>query len=218
MEQLPIFLFLSILSISLVPCLTTPVDIINPPGNPQLRPPPNSDSSNEITLPENINNLLCWLATHSDIRYNRATLLEIHLNVDDQLIVPTHSNNIHDFRRIECIFRTGGPRTPRDHFTIVNQWPHHWDEWQPPEHQTFPHVLQPIDFEQVRRRMSVDWAEYVLKSKSAEHRFYDTVSLFKLPETEVGWCFSGVVREVGEGSGVSLLVEVDGHIREVGHC
>lgn len=208
-------IFFLLLSYRLHPTLTLalPIDPQSPTTNLlQLSPSHNLSASNELSVEQNVGNLLRYLATHEDRDLNQAKMLSVILRVDD--IDPsllTASDDIASFRKIDCIFRYGS--VPRG-FVVENRWPDHWDRWKAPV-TGIPHQrLLPVSWHTISTRMSVEWADVVLKRR---HRGrYRAVVLLQPAGRPLGWCFDSV--ELGNGWIGSVLVETTGYISTTDGC
>ncbi|KAL8755326.1 MAG: hypothetical protein Q9199_003723 [Rusavskia elegans] len=189
----------------------------------------NNSSSNDLSTTPRVENvieaLIRWMRSQQDIRYCQATLRLVGLRVDNnpQFLNPTMSSDIRRFRRLGCLFRYGGPPAPPgepDGFEIQNQWPQHWNQW------NLRPIAQPgmlfdelhtISFEQAARRLSVDWADHLLKAHGFRGR-YGEVLLVQLSNTPLGWCF-GFLELGGDVRGGKLVTIATGEIIDVPvHC
>ncbi|KAL8850855.1 MAG: hypothetical protein Q9221_004167 [Calogaya cf. arnoldii] len=156
---------------------------LNPPRGrvfPTINP--NISSPHPVSIVPSVaqvvTRLLHLLRAQRDIRLRQATLREVvvRLNEEDFFDEPTrNSANIFDFRFLDCTFRYGGPSTGGEEpdwiaFQITNRWPQHWDQWDltslEPRLYTEEDIddLRPFNFESANRRLSVEWADTLLKA------------------------------------------------------
>ena len=206
--------FICIPAISLALSHALPVELQNP---------------NDITIGQNVQNLVDTLTADPDISYRKSMMLTCYIAVDHGDHDPDHfhdyplSSNIGDFRDIRCVFRYGGPLADerRSLFEVQNQWPLHWDQWQPPgEGFYFPSAVRPFSWRKAVRYMSAERANRLLKAD--EHRGpYALVSLGKTTAHPDGaWCFLNVQISDSEGGGQrTYFVDVrTGRVEETRYC
>ena len=89
--------------------------------------------SNELTIAENVAQLLSMLSRSQQREYRKATLFNVQISVS-RAYPP--SNQIADFRSIACWFRSGAPPPGLplyNAFIMQNGAPQHWDRWRSPE-------------------------------------------------------------------------------------
>lgn len=189
----------------------------------------NNSSSNDLSTTPRVEHvigaLIRWARAQQDVRFREATLRLVGLRVDNnpQFLNPTMSSHIRHFRRFSCLFHYGGPPSPPgepEGFEIQNRWPHHWNQWNlrpVPQTGMIFDELHTINFEQVARRLSVDWADQLLKAHGYRGR-YGEVLLVQLSHTPLGWCF-GFLELGGDVRGAKLVTIATGEIIDVPvHC
>lgn len=194
---------------------------IYPPISGLNLPPPtinrNVSTSDTLTVEQNIRNLLHLLATDPFPRAKHAKLVSILLRVDDyDTIVPTLSSNMAEFRKIDCGFRWPNPgrSIPRG-FLIENRWPAHWDQWASFTIKRVPDDWAPVSWELMFRRMSVEWADVVLK-RSGYRGQYGAVILQQYAGAPLGWCFEHI--QLDQHWSGNVLVQPDGVVQRWGEC
>ena len=91
------------------------------------------NAPNELTIAENVAQLLNMLSRTPEREYRKATLFNVQIMVNR---AGRPSNQIADFRSIACWFRSGSrpPGLPLyNAFIMQNGAPQHWDKWRSPE-------------------------------------------------------------------------------------
>lgn len=174
----------------------------------------NLSASNDLTLQENVGNILRTLAAHHESAYHHARIVAVGLKVDDS--DPPHltlSDNVASFRYINCAFNYGDPSASQG-FIVGNRWPNHWNEWKAPEPIPFTH-LPSFPWQAVTTQMSVEWADALLKLRGYGGR-YGPVYLRHEPQRPLGWCFDNV--ELQDGSSRSVLVSITGNVQTYHGC
>lgn len=197
----------------------------NPPNTPSK---PSFQNHNSITIDQNIGTLVRTLAKSPDIRYREASMVAVYLAVEHVEDIEgvediTFSSNIGDFRDMLCLFRYGGPqplRPERSLFKVKNRWPVHWEQWAHPEpYHVYSENLAPFRWQDASRRMSVEWADVLLKSNGHRGR-YGFVFLARTETEELSgplaWCFGAV--ETPEGPRVFWVEVNTGQVLEVPFC
>ncbi|KAL8992123.1 MAG: hypothetical protein Q9169_007353 [Polycauliona sp. 2 TL-2023] len=188
----------------------TPTNSLTQPG-----PIHNISASNDLTVEQNVQNLVRKLAGWRETRWTESRLLSITLTVDESdSLHPTLSANIAAFRKIKCLFWFGGQPVPFS-FLADNQWPDHWDIWNSPRPAPRRPTLAPVNWQRMFLRMSVEWADTLLKLRGYRGR-YGAVVLLQVLGGRLGWCFKHV--ELEGGWFVDMIVTVNGEVYESGNC
>ncbi|CAO1605779.1 hypothetical protein XANCAGTX0491_009285 [Xanthoria calcicola] len=178
----------------------------------QLNPSHNINSSNSLSVEQNIGNLMHFLSTNPDPGLNKAQLLTIILRADgNQFPHHTLSADIAAFRKIDCIFRYRS--APRG-FRMANRWPDHWDQWNAPIPEVPLTPLLPVSWRTIFSRLSVEWADVVLKQRYPGR--YGGVILLQQAGRPLGWCFADL--ELGDDWVGSVLVETTGEMSITDGC
>lgn len=195
--------------------LVPPIHPQNPPTSLlQPKRSHNVSASNDLTLQENVGNLLRTLAVYYESVYRHASIVAVGLKVDDtDLPHLTLSDNVASFRYINCAFNHGDPGALQS-FIVRNRWPDRWDQWNAPEPIPFTH-LPSFQWQAVTTRMSVEWADALLKLRGFGGR-YGPVYLRHEPQRPLGWCFDNV--ELQDGASTSVLVSITGEVRRYHGC
>ena len=184
---------------------------------------PPSTNNNDLTVTKTVEtvvqDLLRWTRAQPDPSLRQASLLAIRMTVDHSPdpLDPTLSDDINRFKRFGCLFRYGGSAL-NDVFAMQNQWPQHWDQWDLSQHR-FPEMgsnLRAFGLEAAARRLSVEWADQLLKASGCRGP-YGEVVLAQIGRRPLGWCFSYIEIEPDE-RGARLVVVATGQILTVEHC
>ena len=217
MQLVSIFCILLLSHLPQASALALPIGPPSPSPN-LVQPNPNHSisASNTLTVEQNIINLLRSLKPHPFPGVSQAKLISIILQVDDnESINPTLSSNIAQFRKIDLIFRSGDITFFPLGFSIENKWPSHWDRWNHRVTETVAGNWAPLSWELMFRRMSVEWADVILKT-AGYHGRYGAVILIHRVGQPFGWCFDGI--ELGEHGSRNVLVKPDGHVQRCDRC
>ncbi|KAI4107861.1 MAG: hypothetical protein LQ339_002471 [Xanthoria mediterranea] len=181
----------------------------------------NNDLSVTKTVETVVEDLLRWTRAQPDPRLRQSSLLGIRMRVDNNgdLFNPTMSDDINRFKRIRCLFRYGGsPAAYDDTFQMHNQWPQQWDRWDLSP-QPLPGVgenLRAFSLEAAARRLSVEWADQLLKASGRRGR-YGEVILVQNGGRPLGWCFAFLEIQPGVRS-ARLVVVATGQVLGAEHC
>ena len=176
----------------------------------------NVSAPNTLTVEQNIRNLLRLLAASPFPGAKQAKLVSILLRVDDHdTIIPTLSSDIASFRKIDCGFRWSDPRIIPPGFSIENRWPTHWDHWEAPIPERVSEDWAPVSWQLLFSRMSVEWADVVLK-RHGYRGPYGAIVLQQQAGAALGWCFEHV--QLDEHWSGNVLVEPNGVAQRWGEC
>ncbi|KAL8644227.1 MAG: hypothetical protein Q9226_007869 [Calogaya cf. arnoldii] len=199
-----IFLLLVAFHLHQASTIALPIDPQTPPPT-LLQPNPNLNISklNELTVEQLVGNLVRAIAASPIRAVAETKLVAIMLRVDDNEEDITTSSNIASFRKIDVVFRH--PRSGGG-LRFSNRWPHHWDQWQNPLRDLVSLKLLPVAWDTLSVRMSVAWADQLLKIPPRPYRgAYGAVVAMQLTGRPLGWCFDAL-----ENADVSLLVDTTG--------
>ena len=179
-----------------------------------------NDLSNTPRVEQVVENLIRWVLAQE---YSHPTLRLVILKVDDNhggFFNPTMSDNIQSFRKIGCVFHIDVP-TPdeTEAMTFQNRWPQRWDQWDLNpgwEHDDMNlNQFGAFNFDQVARRLSVEWADRVLKAHGYRGR-YGEVVLVRFEDRDLGWCFGFLELPDGE-RGARLVTIATGEVLDYWH-
>ena len=178
---------------------------------------------NDLTIDQNIENVLASLAFDTQPQISQADFLGLVLAAGDRSPNLPRSSDITSFRKITLMFRAGEatPATPlsQRYFRISNRFPDHWEEWGLPDfYETPPWWLDdrwPFQWERVQSTMPISFADSLFKDAGYVGS-YEAVHLNEIEGRPLQYCFQcgrpGVMRyNVVVGVYTGVVEEVNYH-------
>ncbi|KAL8951557.1 MAG: hypothetical protein Q9222_002467 [Ikaeria aurantiellina] len=183
---------------------------------------PAFNTSNDLTVDQNIANVLNSLAIDPQLEFNQAKFLGLAMTAGGRAPHRHRSPDPTDFRNIALFFKAGGvtPATPAafTYFRIANIYPSYWDRWEDPEFYEHPPLIWLEDREEVhwppvQALMPFARADGLLKQAGLRGA-YEVVFLHRKEGKPLQWCFRGLFPWPRGDFVVEVL---GGEVKEVGY-